>query len=483
MTRVAADGGGPGDISWADTADGSQEGPAALKRPKRDTSAPARRSGRMLDLTVLVIGLLTAINLIQYKYLESTWNRHFALYNSIFLTFLTIFLALGLLILMFGARRLFSTRPRKLSLFLAGVVLSFVSIGGLLAMRQGSIYGLTLGLLALFSLLLIIAGQFEVGIKDAAGIFMAILGMALVTLVPVHEAFGVFPFGDLWAAPNLAMMAGGAALACAGILVVQGLGEPGGRPLASYGLWLTGVMALFLVPFHEAAGINSNQVYGLLDQTLLVTGAAAIVAGIVLFVRKRWQEREFERHVLEGDRLYLRGDIEKALERYDLALLLNPDYADAWVHRGSALERTGRLEAAQKSLERALELDPEDHLALSTLSAVFRRAGNPGKALALATQATGMAPRSEVAWLNRANALFDLRKGDEALEAFGRALELNSAYSKAWYNKGVLLLLLGRADEALDCFEEVLGILPGDERALGMRERCYAALGVSKAVG
>jgi Flp pilus assembly protein TadD len=430
----------------------------------------------MRDTAVLVIGLLTAINLLQYKYLESTWSRNFALYNSVLLTLLTIFMAVGLLLLVSGVPRLAANRPRKLILFLAGVILASASISGLLVLRQGSLSGLTLGLTALAGLVLIIVGQFEAGTKDALGIFLATIGMALVTLVPVHEAFGVFAFGDLWAAPNLAMMAGGAALACIGIIVVQGAGEPGGRPLASYGLWLVGVMALFLVPFHEAAEINSNNVYGSVDQTLLATGAIAIAAGAALFLRKLWQEREFVRLVRAGDDRYAAGDHDRALEHYDLALSLNPEYAEAWVHRGSALERRGRLEAAQKSLERALELEPDDHLALSTLSAVFRRAGNPGKALALATRACEIEPGSEVAWLNRANALADLKRPEEALEAFERTLELAPSYGKAWYNKGVVLMLQGRCGEAADCFDEVLGLAPGDERALGMRERCYAEL-------
>jgi len=480
---VAVDDGGPGDLSWAEESDEPLKAKAAPKRPGKDDAGPVKRRGRIRDVTVLVIGLLTALNLIQYKYFESTFSRHFALYNSIFLTILTIFLLIGLMLLAFGVRRLISTRPRKLTVFVLGVVLAAVSIGGLLVMRQGNIYGLSLGLLALCSLVLIIVGQFEVGLRDAAGILMAVVGMAVVTLVPVHEAFGVFPFGDLWAPPNLAMMAGGAAMTCAGILLALGFGEPGGRPLASYGLWLVGVMALFLVPFHEAAGINSNSVYGVLDQTLMFTGAIAVSGGVALFLRKQWHDKEFVRHVREGDRLYSRGDFGKALERYDMALSLNPEYADAWAHKGSALERQDRLEAAQKSLERAVELDPENHQAISTLSAVYRRAGNPGKALALAAQATELSPESEVAWLNRANALADLRKADEALEAFERALKVDSAYGKAWYNKGVLLLSMGRTEEALDCFDEVLGLSPGDERALGMRERCYLALGLSKAEG
>jgi len=455
----------------------------AFRPPPDEKTSPEKSRTRARDILVLVIGLLTALNLIQYKYFESTWNRHFAVYNAVFLAFLTIFVAGGLLIFLFGARRLFGHRPRKLTLLVAGIILASASLGGLLALRQGGVPGLSLGLLALLSLALIIAGQFEVGLRDGAGIFLAITGMALVTLVPVHEAFLVLPLGDLWAAPNLGLMVLGAALAAAGILLVQGYGEPGGRPTAAYGLWLTGVMALFLVPFHEAAGINSNQAYGALDQTLIATGALAILAGVIIFLRRRWHELEFERHLREGDRRYARGDLGGALERYELALAINPEYGDAWVHKGAAEERLGRLEASQKSLERALELAPDDHVALATLASVHRRAGNPGKALRLTERATELAPDYEVGWTNRANALADLRRLDEALEAFERAVTINPGYEKAWYNKGVVLLARGRNEEALECFNEVLDITPNDERALRMREDCYRALGASPAEG
>ena len=481
---MAAEDGG---LSWnpdGQVDDAPPAEPAGLARPRAGEARPGRRhSDRLRDTAVLVIGLLTAINLLQYKFTESNWSRDFALFNSILLFFLTSFMLIGLLMFLPGLPRLFSTRPRKLVISVLGILLSSVSIGGLLAMRQGSIYGLTLGLLALAGLSLLIAGQFEVGWKDAAGIFMGIFGMALITLVPVHEAFGIFSLGDLWAAPNLAMMAVGAVLASAGILMVHGAGEPGGRPLASYGLWLVGIMALFLVPFHEAAGINSNQVYGLMDQTLMVTGAAAVMAGVSLFLRKWWRDTEFERHLREGDECYAGGDSAKALERYEMALSLEPDSAEAWARRGSALERQGRKDEARKSLERALQLEPENLLALLTYSAAQRRAGKPESALKLATLATEARPMSEAAWLNRANALADLKRGDEALEAFESALRLDSAYDKAWYNKGVLLLSLGRTSEALECFDKVLGSRPGDEGALVMRKRCFAALGTAMAEG
>lgn len=88
-----------------------------------------------------------------------------------------------------------------------------------------------------------------------------------------------------------------------------------------------------------------------------------------------------------------------------------------------------------------------------------------------------------MAWLNRANALADLGRREEALDALARALEADPGYGKAWFNKGVVLMLLGRRAEALDCFDEALDISPGDPRTLKMREKCLARPGAADAEG
>ena len=54
------------------------------------------------------------------------------------------------------------------------------------------------------------------------------------------------------------------------------------------------------------------------------------------------------------------------------------------------------------------------------------------------------------AWCERATALCDSGRYEEALQAYDKALELNPDDSMTWYNKGnVLFCYLDRRDEAL----------------------------------
>lgn len=45
---------------------------------------------------------------------------------------------------------------------------------------------------------------------------------------------------------------------------------------------------------------------------------------------------------------------------------------------------------------------------------------------------------------------------EEALEAYNKAIELESAFESPWDNKGVVLAKLSRFEEALETYEKVL---------------------------
>jgi len=59
-------------------------------------------------------------------------------------------------------------------------------------------------------------------------------------------------------------------------------------------------------------------------------------------------------------------------------------------------------------------------------------------------------------WNNKGVALSKMGKYSEALEAYERALLLNSDYRRAWNNKGVALSKMGRYAEAIEAFDQIL---------------------------
>jgi tetratricopeptide (TPR) repeat protein len=68
-------------------------------------------------------------------------------------------------------------------------------------------------------------------------------------------------------------------------------------------------------------------------------------------------------------------------------------------------------------------------------------------------------------WLREGNALYDLKRYEEALEAFGQALQLDPNFAEACINKGTTLYNLKRYEEALLAYEQAIQIDHNNARA------------------
>lgn len=83
----------------------------------------------------------------------------------------------------------------------------------------------------------------------------------------------------------------------------------------------------------------------------------------------------------------------EALEDFDAALTLAPDYAEAWLMRAQAYSRAGDPAAAARDLQEALRLEPRHWLALLTLSSIQDEAGDAEGALRSLRAALALNPK------------------------------------------------------------------------------------------
>jgi tetratricopeptide (TPR) repeat protein len=63
-------------------------------------------------------------------------------------------------------------------------------------------------------------------------------------------------------------------------------------------------------------------------------------------------------------------------------------------------------------------------------------------------------------WIKRGNVLLGVRRYEEAIERYDRAIRLNPNSSKAWNFRGIALLQLGRYEESIASFDKALEINP-----------------------
>src|SRR5258708_4540743 len=70
--------------------------------------------------------------------------------------------------------------------------------------------------------------------------------------------------------------------------------------------------------------------------------------------------------------------------------------------------------------------------------------------------------KSAQQWRKEGNALYDLKRYEEALAAHEQAIRLDRNYADAYYNKGNALFGLGRYEKALAAYEQAIQLDPND---------------------
>jgi predicted O-linked N-acetylglucosamine transferase (SPINDLY family) len=165
----------------------------------------------------------------------------------------------------------------------------------------------------------------------------------------------------------------------------------------------------------------------------------------------------------------VQGKHDLALASYDLALILQPHYAETYSNRGNALKELKRLDEAVASYDRALAVRADYAEALFNRGATLQELKRLDEALASYDRALSVRPDYAEALFNRGVILHELKRLEEALASYDSALAVRPDYAKTLFNRGVTLQELRRLDEALASYDRALAVRPDYAEALNNR--------------
>jgi tetratricopeptide (TPR) repeat protein len=169
---------------------------------------------------------------------------------------------------------------------------------------------------------------------------------------------------------------------------------------------------------------------------------------------------------------------EEALHSHDRALELDPDRPEAWLHRGVTLNHLQRHAEAADQCTRAIALQPDLGQAWLHRAIAQTHEGRHADALADFDRAIDLLPREPAILVERANALHTLARTaagshdadpaaagalhryENAVENFNAALAMDASLVQAWMNRAVALAELNRVDEALADLARAVAIQP-----------------------
>lgn len=200
-----------------------------------------------------------------------------------------------------------------------------------------------------------------------------------------------------------------------------------------------------LVKLYQTGQIaNAEQACGRLLESHPKSLPVINLLGAVLQRQRKWQE---------------------AIDIYNQAILLKPDFAEAYSNRGNALHQQGKLDEALESYDRAIQIKPDYAIAFFNRGNVLCQLRNLEEGLKSYDKAIELKPDSAEAYSNRGNILGELGELEEALTSYNKAIALKSDYVEAHSNRGNILGFLGYLDEAQKSYETAIKLKPSYAQA------------------
>ena len=154
-----------------------------------------------------------------------------------------------------------------------------------------------------------------------------------------------------------------------------------------------------------------------------------------------------------GDAAFKKGDLTAAIADYTESLQTNPNELDLLYGRGRAKQELGQFEEAQLDFEQALSQDPNNFQVLLGLATVQLDQKSYASALLYATKAEQISGAPAMASLLKGRALHYLGMPDEALKAYGNAIQLDRKFGQAYLSRGLLKVALKREKQACEDFK------------------------------
>ena len=152
------------------------------------------------------------------------------------------------------------------------------------------------------------------------------------------------------------------------------------------------------------------------------------------------------------------GKLQEAEISIRKAIELNPNFAEAYLNLGSILSDLGNLQEAETYTRQAIKLNPNSANAHSNLGNILRDLDKLKEAEISTRKAIELNPTFAEAHSNLGNILRDLGKLKEAEKSYRKAIEIDSKFLNAYYNLGNILKDLGKLKEAEKSYRKAIEI-------------------------
>ena len=160
------------------------------------------------------------------------------------------------------------------------------------------------------------------------------------------------------------------------------------------------------------------------------------------------------------------GYFNEAIEDYNIAIKLKPDFGDAYYFRGRAKIKLRQYNSAIADYDKAIELKPDSAYSYYERGNAMATLGQRDQAIADYDKAIELKPDYAYAYCERGIEKDFLRFSskkygyDEVLADFNKAIELKPNYARAYQSRGSLKRELKEYDAAISDYDKAIELNP-----------------------
>ena len=162
---------------------------------------------------------------------------------------------------------------------------------------------------------------------------------------------------------------------------------------------------------------------------------------------------------------YYEKKFYEAIEQWQQAIKINPNYIEAFNGCGNAYKNLNKLNDAVKNFKKAIHIEPKYLEAYFNLANVYIKLEKFDEAIAISNKTIELDNTISHAFNGKGLGLMKLKKFDEAISNFKKSITLNPNDANVFFNLAATYEKIEKWEEATDCFVKVLKLNPGNRDA------------------
>jgi SpoVK/Ycf46/Vps4 family AAA+-type ATPase len=161
-----------------------------------------------------------------------------------------------------------------------------------------------------------------------------------------------------------------------------------------------------------------------------------------------------------GNDYYEKGDYDRAIQNYNMAILLNPVFSEAFFNRALGYYQLKNFEKSIADYTKSMELDPQNPIIYNNRGDAYYRKQDFQTAIKDYDRAIQLNPNYLKAFYNRGLSYASVEEYEKAVDDFSKVIELKSDFAEAYHLRGLAHEYAGSIANAIADYEQALKLNP-----------------------